>query len=411
MALPDLLVHAESFSDELISFRHDLHQYPELSFQEERTAQKIEEALRAVNLSPRRIGGTGVVADIPGSDGMEPCVALRADIDALPIVEATGLPFASLNPGVMHACGHDIHTSCLLGAARLLAQTDAFPRAGGIRLIFQPGEERLPGGAVTLIQEGVLRDPKPVAIIGQHIDPALPLGHFGFRSGPFMASVDDLAITVRGRGGHAAHPDRLADPVIASAALIVALQHIAGRSAPPSVPSVLSIGRVSAEGATNIVPDNVYLEGTFRTLSEAWRSVAQDKILRLCRDIATSYDCTAEVEISKGYPSLTNDPELTDQTEAIVRELPWAAAVTKPEVTLGGEDFAYYAKEVAGCFYHLGVWEDSLGAAPEPLHSPRLVAGDRAIPIGAATMAAIALAIQKDVGNVRSHTGNSRSYS
>jgi amidohydrolase len=226
-----------------------------------------------------------------------------------------------------------------------------------------------------------------------------------------MASVDDLAITIRGRGGHAAHPDRLADPVIASAALIVALQHAAGRSAPPSVPSVLSIGRVAAEGATNIVPDSVYLEGTFRTLSEDWRRRAQERILRICREIAASYDCTAEVEISKGYPSLRNNVELTAQAEAVARGLSWVASLTEPEITLGGEDFAYYAAEIPGCFYNLGVWDEALGATPEPLHSPRLVASDRAIPLGSATMAAIALSLLEENQKPRAHPEKSPAHS
>ncbi len=391
-----LFRHAEAIADRLISFRHDLHRFPELSFQEERTAGKIEEALSEAGIPTRRLGGTGVVADLPGSKGMEPCVALRADIDALPIKELTGLPFESSNPGVMHACGHDIHASCLLGAGLLLSRsgTESVPeRKGGIRLIFQPGEEQVPGGAATLIEEGVLENPRPVAILGEHIDTALPVGSFGFRPGPFMASVDDLSIVVRGRGGHAAHPDRLADPVIASGALLVALQHLAGRMSPPSVPSVLSIGRVIADGATNIVPDTVFLEGTFRTLSEEWREVAGTEIPRIAREITAAYGCTAEVEVRRGYPSLANDSALTNRAEQFAAALPWVEATSEPSVTLGGEDFAYYARHIPGCFYHLGVWETSLGDAPEPLHSPRLRASDRAIPLGAATMAALALSV------------------
>jgi amidohydrolase len=391
-----LFRHAEALADRLISFRHDLHRFPELSFQEERTAGKIEEALSEARIPTRRLGKTGVVADLPGSKGMEPCVALRADIDALPIEELTGLPYESRNPGVMHACGHDIHTSCLLGAGLLLSRdgTENAPeREGGIRLIFQPGEEQVPGGAATLIEEGVLENPRPIAILGEHIDTALPVGSFGFRKGPFMASVDDLSILVRGRGGHAAHPDRLADPVIASGALLVALQHLAGRISPPSVPSVLSIGKVVADGATNIVPDTVFLQGTFRTLSDEWREAAKTEIPRIAREITAAYGCTAEVEIRRGYPSLSNDPSLTGRAQAIAAALPWVEATSEPSITLGGEDFAYYAGVIPGCFYHLGVWEASLADAPEPLHSPRLRASDRAIPLGAATMAALALSL------------------
>lgn len=405
-----LFRQAEVLADRLTSFRHDLHRFPELSFQEERTAGKIEEALSEAGIPSRRLGKTGVVADLPGTKGMEPCVALRADIDALPIRELTGLPFASENPGVMHACGHDIHTSCLLGAGLLLsrggneAATDpevAYrppDRQGGIRLIFQPGEEQVPGGAATLIEEGVLESPRPVAILGEHIDTSLPVGSFGFRRGPFMASVDDLSIVVQGRGGHAAHPDRLADPVIASGALLVALQHLAGRISPPSVPSVLSIGKVVADGATNIVPDSVFLQGTFRTLSKEWREVAQEEIPRIAREVTAAYGCTAEVEIRRGYPSLSNDPSLTARAETIAAALPWVEATSEPSVTLGGEDFAYYARRIPGCFYHLGVWEASFGDAPEPLHSPRLRASDRAIPLGAATMAALALSLLEQAG-------------
>jgi amidohydrolase len=391
---PRSLFHrAEALSDRLTAFRHDLHRFPELSFEEERTAGKIEEFLAGVGISSRRIGSTGVVADLPGSAGMEPCVALRADIDALPIRELTGLPFESQNPGVMHACGHDIHTSCLLGAALLLTSGDAPPteRGGGIRLIFQPGEEQIPGGAATLIEQGVLESPRPKAILGQHIDTSLPVGGFGFRAGPFMASVDDLSIVVQGRGGHAAHPDRLADPVVATGALLVALQHVAGRMSPPSVPSILSIGKVVADGGTNIVPDSVSLLGTFRTLSEEWRETAAREIVRVARETAAAYGCTADVEIQRGYPSLSNDRALTDWARRICDGLPWVDGTPEPPTTLGGEDFAYYAGVVPGCFYQLGVWEPSLGDAPEPLHSPRLRASDRAIPIGAATMAALAL--------------------
>ncbi len=392
---PSLFHRAETLSDRLIAFRHDLHRFPELSFEEERTAGRIEEFLAEEEIPSRRLGKTGVVADLPGLDGMEPCVALRADIDALPIRELTGLPFESQNPGVMHACGHDIHTSCLLGAALLLSPKidPSAARRGGIRLIFQPGEEQIPGGAATLIAEDVLENPRPKAILGQHIDTSLSVGNFGFRAGRFMASVDDLSIVVHGRGGHAAHPDRLADPVIATGALLVALQHLAGRVSPPSVPSVLSIGKVLADGGTNIVPDSVSLLGTFRTLSGEWRERALGEIARITREVTAAYGCTADVEIQRGYPSLSNDPPLTDRARQVCAALPWVDGTPEPPITLGGEDFAYYAEVVPGCFYQLGVWEPSLGDAPEPLHSPRLRASDRAIPLGAATMAALALSV------------------
>jgi amidohydrolase len=260
------------FNDVVANRRH-LHSHPELSFHEVETSVFVANKLEELGLEYHKMADTGLVALIKGDKPSDKVVALRADMDALPITEANDVPYKSQNPGVMHACGHDVHTSSLLGVAKIL--TDLKSEFGGtIKLIFQPAEEKLPGGASLMIKEGVLENPKPAAVIGQHVMPLIDAGKVGFRAGKYMASTDELYVTVRGKGGHGAQPQQNVDPVIITAHILTALQTIISRSADPKSPSVLSFGKVIANGATNVIPNEVYLEGTFRTMDEKWRSEA-----------------------------------------------------------------------------------------------------------------------------------------
>jgi len=386
-----LLALAEAHHAETVRIRRALHRRPELSFQEHETARFVSGELRALGLEPVPMAGTGVVAHVAGARP-GPTVALRADIDALPIQEETGLDFASEVPGVMHACGHDAHTAMLLTAARLLVESRD-DLAGTVRLVFQPGEELLPGGATTMIEAGVLEAmgdvPAPAVILGQHVAPQLPAGVVGVRSGPFMASADELYLTIHGRGGHAADPAALIDPVLVQAHVLVALQAVISRHRPPGVASILSFGRVEALGATNIVPDTARLVGTFRSMDEPWREAAHALIRRTAEKTAEAFGATCDVEIAVGYPSLANDPA----TAACVREtavgLLGADRVLDVPMWYASEDFAWYTQRVPGCFTVLGVGDDS-GTSPG-LHTPRLNVDERALVAGAALLAASAL--------------------
>ncbi|TVQ98832.1 MAG: amidohydrolase [Spirochaetaceae bacterium] len=377
---------AARYAADTITHRRTLHAAPELSFQERETSAYIARTLTDWGIDcVSGIGGYGVVATIPGgSPG--PVVVLRADMDALPITEQTGLPFASTRPGVMHACGHDAHVACLLTAARILQQIrEQF--GGVIRLIFQPAEEKLPGGAQAMIRDGVLTNPVPTVAVGQHINPTLPTGVIGFRSGLFMASVDDLFLRIRGSGGHAANPDQLVDPVTIAAQIILSLQQVSSRLAPPEVPTVLSIGQVIAGGATNVIPTEVTMEGTFRTVDETWRMAAHDHIRRIATRTAEAMNGTCEVEIQIGYPSLMNDLDLTARIEENARLYVGAERVQPLPLTMGGEDFAYYGRALPGCFYNLGVCPPDRLERSEPLHSPRLVVDEAALEVGAGFLA------------------------
>jgi len=382
---------AARHADDAVALRRWLHAHPETAYTEHETVRYLTDRLREYGITFRDglAGGTGIIAEIPGAEG-GPTVAIRTDIDALPIAEETGLPFASQNPGTMHACGHDVHMSCVLTAARIL-HTVSPHLAGSVRVLFQPAEEKLPGGAPALIADGALATPRPASVIGQHINPALPTGVVGFRTGQFMASVDDLYITVNGRGGHAAHPDRVTDPVLIAARIISALQSIPSRNAPPDIPTVLSIGKVTAAGATNVIPNTVELVGTFRTVDEAWRFEAHRRIRELCGGIAAAAGASSEVRINVGFPSLFNEPALTSRLHDWAQELLGQERIVEVPLTLGGEDFAYYAAELPGCFYNLGV------SAPEELkkkpglHSSTLMVDEKAIETGAALMAWLAV--------------------
>lgn len=363
----------EAHFDWIVSLRRTIHQNPELSFQEKETADFVHRTLREMGLEPRTMAQTGVVVDITGNlPG--PTVALRADMDALPILESTGLPFTSRNDGVMHACGHDAHTASLLGVARILIDMKEHLR-GTIRLVFQPGEERIPGGAQAMIAEGALDAfgdvPAPICIIGQHVDPRMPSGIVGTRGGPLMGSADELYLTIHGEGGHAADPHKLrGDVVIAQAHVLTALQTIVSRNCPPDVPSVLSFGKVIADGATNIIPESVYIEGTFRSTDEVWRQRAHELIHRTVEQTATALGTTADLNILLGYPALVNDTNLADRWMHVASGFLGELQVRELPIWLAAEDFAYYGEKIPALFYLLGVRNESVGSI-YALHTPQ----------------------------------------
>ncbi len=378
---------AKELAERMIGIRREFHKHPELSFHEHDTAQRLSQILTDEKIAHRTgVAGTGIIAEISGARAANrPLVVLRTDIDALPITEETGYAFSSQNPGVMHACGHDVHMTCVLGAALVLSRlTDVLP--GAVRLLFQPAEEKIPGGAIGMIGAGALRDPVPSTVIGQHINPMMKVGTVGFRPGLHMASADDVYVTIHGHGAHGAQPDRSVDPVVIGAQIVTALQQIVSRNASPETPSVLTFGRFIAEGATNVIPNSVYLEGTFRTVDEQWRTAAHAKIKASISGICEALGAHAELKIVRGYPCLENDPEVTARLREYAEQYVGAEHVTELPLTMGAEDFAYYGRERPACFYNLGVTAiDS--AHPEPLHSSRLLVDERCIELGAGLLA------------------------
>ena len=378
----------ETFPD-VVRLRRQLHRRPELAFEEHETAALVAETLRGLGLEPRTgIAGTGVVAHVEG-DKPGPVVALRADIDALPIHEANAFDFKSERDGVMHACGHDAHTASLLGAAMILARLKD-DLAGTVRLVFQPSEEKLPGGAKVMIEEGVLGPMDgagaPARILGQHVFPQLPAGTLGVRSGPFMASADELYLTIQGKGGHAAAPQELIDPVLVQAHVLVALQAVISRSRPPDAPSILSFGRVEADGATNVVPDAVRLVGTFRALDEEWRFRAHELVRRTAEHTAQAFGATCDVRIDVGYPALTNDEATAAFVRAAAVDYAGAGRVLDLPMWYASEDFAWYTQEIPGAFYVLGVGNEAAGIT-HGLHTPRFTVDEEALRLGPGFMA------------------------
>jgi len=380
---------AEALEKTLVSDRRHLHQNPELSFEEVQTSAFVQERLRDLNIPfTSGIGGYGVVANLQGhSPG--PVVALRADMDALPIQEANAVPSASQVPGVMHACGHDVHTASLLGVAALLrSRTQEF--SGTVRFLFQPAEEKLPGGASLMIRDGALANPTPQAIYGQHVMPLLPAGTVGFRSGRYMASADEIRLTIRGKGGHAAMPHLNTDAVLIASHIVVALQQVVSRRANPTLPSVLSFGHIIGEGAYNVLPNDVRLRGTFRTMDETWRDQAHALIREIASGTASAMGAICDVEIDRGYPMLFNHPEPTALARSTAEAYLGPQQVVDLDLWMAAEDFAFYAQQIPATFYRLGTRNEAKGWVSS-VHTSTFDVDESALPLGAGLMAAIAL--------------------
>jgi len=380
---------AEALEKTLVSDRRHLHQNPELSFEEVQTSAFVQERLRDLNIPfTSGIGGYGVVANLQGHRP-GPVVALRADMDALPIQEANEVPYASKVPGVMHACGHDVHTASLLGVAALLrSRTHEF--SGTVRFLFQPAEEKLPGGASLMIRDGALANPTPQAIYGQHVMPLLPAGTVGFRSGRYMASADEIRLTIRGKGGHAAMPHLNTDAVLIASHIVVALQQVVSRRANPTLPSVLSFGHIIGEGAYNVLPNDVRLRGTFRTMDEPWRDQAHALIREIASGTASAMGAVCDVEIDRGYPMLFNHPETTALARSTAEAYLGPQQVVDLDLWMAAEDFAFYAQQIPATFYRLGTRNEAKGWVSS-VHTSTFDVDESALPLGAGLMAAIAL--------------------
>jgi amidohydrolase len=381
---------SKQYAQEVIAFRRHLHANPELSYQEFNTANYITQKLKEFGLHPQKaIANTGVVVLIEGKNPSKKIIALRADIDALPITEANEIDYKSKNNGVMHACGHDVHSASLLGTAKILNETKS-QWEGTVKLIFQPGEEKNPGGASIMIKEGVLQNPSPTSIIGQHVFPLLPVGKIGFREGKYMASSDEIYLKVIGKGGHGAAPELTIDPVVIASHIIIALQQVISRNASPKQPTVLTFGKITAMGATNIIPNEVNIAGTFRTLDEIWRADGLKKIKKMAESIAEGIGGKCEVDIHHGYPCLENNPELTKAIRTAAVQYVGVENVVDIEQTLGSEDFAYYSQVIPASFYRLGTRNEAKGITSY-VHTPTFNIDEDALKIGPGLMAWMAV--------------------
>lgn len=378
------------YSKEVIEARRYLHASPELSYQEYNTVKYVSERLKTYGLTPKEgVATTGLIVEIHGKNADRRTVALRADMDALPIHEANDVPYKSKTDGVMHACGHDVHTSSLLGTAKILsAIRQEFE--GTVRLLFQPGEEKNPGGASYMIRDGALKNPQPSGIIGQHVFPLLPVGKIGFREGMYMASCDEIYLRVIGKGGHGGAPDLTIDPVLIASHIIVALQQVISRNASPKQPTVLSFGKIIGEGATNIIPSEVNIAGTFRAMNEEWRQSALKKIKKMAESIADGMGGQCEVDISRGYPCLENNPELTRRIRKAAEAYVGAENVVDVDITLAAEDFSYYSQVIPASFYRLGTRNEAKGITSY-VHTPTFDIDEEALTIGPGLMAWMAV--------------------
>ncbi|MDE1192271.1 MAG: M20 family metallopeptidase [Arachidicoccus sp.] len=376
---------ATQYKNEFIQIRHHLHAHPELSYEEFETSKFVQSKLSEWHIPFETKATTGVVAIIEGKNPYARIIALRADMDALPIEEENNIAYKSQNAGVMHACGHDVHTTCLLGAAKILQQIkDSWQ--GTVKLIFQPGEEKNPGGASLMIKDGVLENPTPQGIIGLHVHPGLDCGKLSFRSGKVMASADEIYITIKGEGGHAAAPQLTVDTILVASQLVVDLQQIISRNCNPFSPSVLSVCAFNGGHTTNVIPSEVKLKGTFRAMDETWRYKAHELIRKHIEGLKISTGAEIDLLIDVGYPSVDNNELLTQTAAGFAKEFIGEENVSETELRMGAEDFGYYTQKIPGCFFRLGV-RDEAHDIVHNVHTPKFNVDENAIEIGMGTMA------------------------
>ena len=385
MLLEKIKLLAAQYAQEFVAVRRHLHANPELSYKEFNTSIFLQEKLTAINIPFEIKATTGIVALIKGNNPTSRVIALRGDMDALPIEEENEVSYKSLNEGVMHACGHDVHTSILLGAAKILNEVkDSFE--GTVKLLFQPGEERNPGGASYMIKEGALDNPRPQGIIALHVHPGLNVGKVSFRKGRVMASADEIYITIRSKGGHAAAPHLTADTILIASQLIVSLQQIISRNCNPLSPSVLSICSIQGGHTTNVIPSEVKLMGTFRAMDEAWRFKAHELITKQAIGLVESMGAEIDLKIDVGYPTVDNDPVFTETAWQQANIYMGKDNVEETEIRMGAEDFGYYTQVIPGCFYRLGVRNEAKGIIHN-VHTPKFDIDERAIETGIGMMA------------------------
>ncbi len=377
--------HSQYFTD---CYRH-LHAHPELSFQEFETARFIQRELTTMGIFFRAgIGGTGILGKIEGKNPGKRVIALRADMDALPVCEDVDIAWKSTTVNIMHACGHDAHTTCLLGAARILNElkTDF---EGTILLIFQPGEEKAPGGARLMLEDGLFADIEPEIILAQHVSVDYPTGTLGFREGMIMASADEIHVKVHGKGGHGALPHLVNDTVLAASQCIVSLQQVCSRLCHPLTPMVLTFGKLIANGATNVIPHEVTIAGTMRTVNEQWREKAKQHVRRIITETCVAYGCTADIEIPDGYPCVVNDETVTSKACEFASDWIGEENIRTLEMRMTSEDFGFFTQKYPCTFYRFGV-KGEINANTGGLHSSTFQIDEKALETGVGGMAWLA---------------------
>lgn len=390
----EILAVSKTYQPVMLQERHHLHEYPELSFQEEKTSQFIQHKLTEMGVAFTVLPNRGVVAHIKGNLPGEKVVALRADFDALPIQEQSEKPYRSRNDGVMHACGHDVHTAALLGVARItLALRKRF--GGTIKFLFQPAEEKFPGGAKAMVEAGALMNPDADVVLAQHVMPELEAGRVGIKGGRYAAANDEVNITIKGKGGHGAQPQATIDPVVIAAQILLSLQTVVSRVANPTNPSVLSFGKIIADGANNIIPETVLMCGTLRTLDKVWRQQAHEKIKQMAQGIAEAMGAACEVHI-QGFPNVENDEQLVAEVRAWACEFLGEEKVVDLDCWMAGEDFGEFARDIPGCYYRIGSGNKAKGIEA-PLHNPKFDVDEEPLfDVSSALMTYIAI---KKLGN------------
>ena len=381
---------ADQLNEKIQKAHHYLHQHPELAFDETNTAEYICKFLDEQGITyTKGIAKTGIIGLIMGRNPTKKTIALRADMDALEIEEKSSIPYKSLNVGIMHACGHDVHMASLMGSLSIL-NTLKGEFEGSIKFLFQPSEEKYPGGASVMIKEGVLQNPDVESILGQHVFPELEVGKVGFRKGKYMASTDEVYLIVKGKGGHGGIPHHIVDTVLIASHIIVALQQISSRMANPTIPTVLSFGKVIANGQTNVIPSEVKIEGTMRTFDEEWRKRMHDEIKKIAKGLAQSMGGDCEVRIAHGYPYVYNEENITERAIAAAKDLLGEDKVVDLDMRMTAEDFSYYSQKIPACFYRLGTSNKKKNIVSN-LHTPTFDVDEESLKTGMALMAWLAL--------------------